>query len=83
LESLPLGGVVIATVAPGSPADRAGLEPGDIITEIDNHPINGPNDLSAAIGGLQAGDTIAIQVSRGSTVYTTRATLAARPASFP
>jgi S1-C subfamily serine protease len=75
--------MVIATVDPGSPAEQAGLEPGDVITEINNQPINGPADLRAAIGGLHAGEAIEIQVNRGSTSYTTHATLATRPTSFP
>lgn len=32
-------GVVVATVAPGSPAAALHLEPGDIITSFDNHPV--------------------------------------------
>jgi serine protease Do len=33
-------GVGITNVAPGSPADRAGLEPGDVILEVNRHPVS-------------------------------------------
>jgi hypothetical protein len=83
LEGLATGGVVIATVAPGGPADQAGLEPGDVIAEIDGKPIRASGDVEKAVAGLHAGDSIEIQVSRGSTIYTTRATLASRPGPSP
>jgi len=82
-ESLPNGGVVVATVAPGSPAEIAGLEPGDVITEINKRPIDTIADVQSAIDGLRAGDTIEIQVSRGSTLYTAEVTLVARRRGYP
>jgi serine protease Do len=33
-------GALLSSIWPGSPADRAGLQPGDILTAIDEHPIN-------------------------------------------
>jgi len=83
LESLPTGGVAIETVAPGSPAEQAGLEPGDVINEIDHRPIAGLSDIYAAIAGRYAGDAVEIQVGRGSTIYTARAILASRPTPHP
>jgi S1-C subfamily serine protease len=38
-------GVLINMVKPGSPADRAGLRNGDVITAIDGHPVDEPNAL--------------------------------------
>jgi Do/DeqQ family serine protease len=38
-------GVLVNSVAPGSPADRAGLRNGDVITAIDGHPVDEPNAL--------------------------------------
>jgi membrane-associated protease RseP (regulator of RpoE activity) len=83
LESLSTGGVAIETVAPGSPAEQAGLEPGDVINEIEHRPITGLSDIYAAIASRHAGDTVEIQVSRGSTIYTARAILASRPSPHP
>lgn len=83
LESLPGGGVVIATVAPGGPADQAGLDPGDVISQIDNRPIGGLSDVTAAIGSNRAGDSVEVQVSRGSTILTTSVVLASGPMQHP
>ncbi len=80
--SQPLG-VVIVTVAPGSAGQLAGLEPGDQFVQIDGHPINAPGDITAAVAGLQPGDPIQIEISRGSTFYSTQATLPAQPAPSP
>jgi predicted metalloprotease with PDZ domain len=83
LESVAPGAVVIATVLPGSPAVLAGLEPGDVITEINNQPVRTLGDVAAAVSGLGAGDQVQLLVSRGSTIFTTQATLAARPSGNP
>jgi putative serine protease PepD len=83
MESLPLGGVVIATVTPGSPAESAGLEPGDVITEFDKRPVGAIHDVTATLNDLHAGQQVMIEVSRGSTSYTALVTLRKRPPGFP
>jgi membrane-associated protease RseP (regulator of RpoE activity) len=83
MESLAPGGVVIATVASGGPAEQAGLEPGDVISAINNRPINTVDDVRRAVGALRAGETISIQVSRGSTILNTDLTIAAQPRERP
>jgi S1-C subfamily serine protease len=83
VETLPPGGVVVATVASGSQGERAGLEPGDVIVEIANRTVNSTGDIARAIAGMRAGQPVPIEVSRGSTRYTTSATLGAPPASYP
>jgi serine protease Do len=83
IEGIPPGSVVVATVAPGSPAEQDGLSPGDVLLAINGRPINSPSDIGRAISGMQSGDQVTIQVSRGSTRFSTRATLAAPPSSHP
>jgi hypothetical protein len=83
IESLQPGVVVVDTVALGSPAELAGMEPGDVIVELNGRPVNSTGDIRGAIAGLGMGDAVEIQVSRGSTRFTTRATLAAPPVSYP
>jgi predicted metalloprotease with PDZ domain len=75
-------GAMIVDVAPGSPADAAGLEPGEVITGIDNHPVQTPADLDAALAGLHAGQQVQIQyqLGPGQSTYTTQVTLRSRPA---
>ena len=82
--SLPLGaGALIAAVAPGSPAAAAGLEPGDVITQIDNRPVASPSDVEAALAGMHVGEHVQIQYNRLLVSYSTEATLAARPRGHP
>ncbi len=83
VQTLPPGVVVVETVAPGSPADFAGLEPGDVILAVNNQRINATGDIRPAISGLAAGDLVPIEVSRGSTLFTTQATMAAPPSGSP
>ena len=50
-------GVIISSVTPGFPADKAGLKPGDIIVSIDGRPIKGGDDLISDIAGRKPGST--------------------------
>jgi membrane-associated protease RseP (regulator of RpoE activity) len=83
IETLPPGAAVVETVRLGSAGDRAGVEPGDAILEINNRRINGTSDIAPAIRGLHAGDVVSMQVANGSTVFGTQATLAAPPSAYP
>jgi serine protease Do len=42
-------GAVVRGVQPGSPADQAGLQPGDIIVGVGTHPVNSPADAAREI----------------------------------
>jgi S1-C subfamily serine protease len=79
MVSSPSGGVMVSQVAPKSPAQAAGIRPGDVITQIDTEPIVTPAIAAAAIDGLQPGDHVDIQVQRGASSYTAHVTLAAAP----
>ncbi len=69
-------GAVISRVDAGSPAEKAGLEPGDIITGINGQEIkNGSAQIRTAIGLLQIGDTVSIEVMRGDERKTVQATI--------
>jgi putative serine protease PepD len=74
-------GAVITEVGGGSPADRAGMEPGDIVVDVDGTPIDGQGALIAAIRDRSPGDTIEIEVLRGGSRLTLTATLTERPAN--
>ena len=58
-------GVVVRKVEPGSAADRAGIQPKDIITEIDDAPITSVASFSKAIKALKSGDTAIVVIQRG------------------
>jgi serine protease Do len=57
-ESIGLGkaqGALINRIEPGAPADKAGLEPGDVIIKIDGKPIEKSTDLPRLVGNTKPG----------------------------
>ena len=58
-------GVVVASVIPGSPAARAGIRPGDILTRSRNRVLHNPYDWYAELLELRVGESDAIVVKRG------------------
>jgi hypothetical protein len=56
--------VVIRSVTPGSPADDAGLEPGDVITEINRKPITDLESFVDTVRSFDPGDEIILTVYR-------------------
>jgi serine protease Do len=59
-------GVAVARVDPG-PVSEAGLRAGDVIREINHHPIRTIADISQVVNTVRAGDWLAILVQRGRT----------------
>jgi putative serine protease PepD len=73
-------GAEIGEVAQGSPAAEAGLKQGDIVTEIDGEPITDPEELVAAIGAEEPGQTVTLKIERGSKSSTVSVKLGRQPA---
>ena len=59
------GGVPISRVIPDSPADRAGLRPGDLVLEYGRHRILDLYDLVSRVKYTSAGTSVDIQIQRG------------------
>jgi serine protease Do len=57
-------GVVIAAVAPGSPADRAGARRGDVVREVNRRLTQGLADFDEASTGIEPGQSIPLLVQR-------------------
>jgi serine protease Do len=72
-------GVLVTDVASGSPADEAGLKPGDVITAIDDKEISDEGVLTQTINSDQIGQKVKITYWRGKAQNTTYATLAQSP----
>lgn len=57
-------GALVSSVEGGTPADRAGLQPGDVIRKLNGQPIVSSGDLPAIIGLATPGDTVKLEIWR-------------------
>ncbi len=57
-------GAVIARVFPDSPAQKAGVRPGDVVVRADGHPIRDGAALRNAIGLVRAGESMRLEILR-------------------
>lgn len=65
----------------GGPAEKAGVQPGDIITEINNESIDQRNSLSSLINKHKVGDKITLTILRSGSEQKLDLTLEAAPAN--
>ncbi|RZJ30467.1 MAG: PDZ domain-containing protein, partial [Chryseobacterium sp.] len=68
-------GIYVTEITKNSGAQDAGIQPGDIITKIDNTDISGFSDLSLAIGSRRPGDKVAVTYTRNGKVNNVNVTL--------
>jgi serine protease Do len=59
------GGARVESVAPNSPAERAGLRPGDVIVGFKDQPVRSIDDLLSLLDGSVIGRDVQIRVLRG------------------
>ena len=74
-------GVVVAQVVSGTPADQAGLEPGDVITGANGKDVASPDDLTKVIKATPIGGTVNLQVWSAGTKKLVSIKVGERPAS--
>jgi S1-C subfamily serine protease len=77
--SLGRAGAVVDDVAPGSPAERAGLRVGDLIVKLGNRPIQSSDDLAAEVRLLAPGQNAVLGVLRDGKEQTVSVALGQRP----
>ena len=68
-------GAVISSVADGSPAENAGLQKGDIITEFAGKTISDYTVLSGALEDCKPNDNVSVKIYRSGRYYTTTVTV--------
>jgi S1-C subfamily serine protease len=73
----PTTGVLVTGVTVGSPADQAGLRPGDVLVAVDGKPVSTANQLAALVSAASPGQQLRIQLVRGATTTSLTAILAA------
>ncbi len=71
-------GVVVGSVAAGSPAAAAGVKVGDVITRVDGHAVSSPWELADELGDHKKGDRVALDVVRDRAPRKLEVTLAQR-----
>lgn len=73
-------GAVVVDVVADSPAAAAALQPGDVITAVDEQPIRTAQDLVEAVRSKAPGDTVTLEVTgRDGTTRTVEVTLGEHP----
>jgi serine protease Do len=75
-------GVLVQEVQPGGPADKAGLKPGDIITEIDGRSVKDGDDLVNDIASRRPGSTVRLGYLRDGKQGDTTVTIGDRDKVF-
>ena len=73
-------GATINVVGPGTPAQLAGLQVGDVINSVDNEPVGSPEQFYELLANIKAGESIGLGFSRdgnnqSATIESTRAPL--------
>lgn len=74
-------GLIIAQVAPGTPAAGI-LRPGDVLLSVDGKALDNTDTLNKTISAHKVGDTVKMEVQRGTQKSTVSITLRERPASY-
>jgi S1-C subfamily serine protease len=94
--SLPSQGVIVESVAPGGPAEKAGLRGsdgstvilrgqsyqlgGDVITKADGRRIDSGDELRSVIGEMRPGDKLSLEIRRDGETTSVQVTLGRQPA---
>jgi putative serine protease PepD len=72
-----------APITPGSPAAKAGLQAGDLITAVNGTRVTSVNQFVATIANYAPGDPVTLTVKRGGATKTIKLTLGTQPANAP
>ena len=81
-EQLKLGearGVLVADVVRGSPAGKAGIQPGDVIVQWDGKSVTNPNDLRFLVAKTKVGSAVKVTIYRNGQKSELTVTVAERP----
>ncbi len=69
-------GALVNSVEKGGPADKAGVEAGDVILRFDGKPVNASEDLPRIVGGTKPGSKVVVQVWRNKAARELQITVA-------
>jgi serine protease DegQ len=72
-------GALIAMVVQGGPANRGGIKPGDVITQVGSSPIRNAEELLRAVTAIKPETTVTVEVQRGPKALKLSLTPSQRP----
>jgi putative serine protease PepD len=75
------GGAKITKIVAGSPAAKAGLKVGDVVTSFDGKTITSADELTAVVSAAKAGEQVTVTVKRGGSTQHVTVTLGVQPSS--
>jgi serine protease Do len=69
-------GVLVNSVSPGGPGEKAGLKPGDVIIQFNGSDVNDPNTLRNEVATTKPGTTVTLTIIRNGAQQQVQATVA-------
>ncbi len=69
-------GAFVRQVVPGTPAEKAGVQPGDVVLAVNGHQVESAADLRRTLGAMRPGTEVAMQLNRRGRAMELRAALA-------
>jgi len=72
-------GVLVASVVPGDPADKAGIKPKDVITDVNGQAVNTSRDLTSLAANLGVGENARVTILRNGKSRTLEVQIGKRP----
>ncbi|MFP5222895.1 MAG: DegQ family serine endoprotease [Acidobacteriota bacterium] len=71
-------GALVSQVGAGSPAEKAGLTSGDVITEVNGQPVSDAHELTTKVGAMAPGETVTVTFLRKGQSKSAKVTLVER-----
>jgi len=71
--------VLIESVVPGSAADKAGLQAGDVILTVNDLPVDDTHPLANVLTNFQPNDTVTLKLLSGGKIGQLQVKLGTRP----
>ena len=72
-------GALVASVQDDSPAEKAGIKPGDVITRLNDQKVGNPRDLAIKVAGVVPNTKVTLTFLRGGATQTAQAMVALKP----
>jgi len=76
------GGVTVGDVVSGSPAEQAGLQPGDVIRKFDGHDVKNFNTLRTLVAQAPLDKQVELQIDRNGTPLTVKTQIKEQPVDY-